>query len=190
MTDEEFRRAIRKSAERYYELKIQAFCDFIPMRTARMESPIERRLLAELAFIDAPLYFDGAYQTTPGIMQDPLPPLRDHGHLVELTKDRDSDSCLIYHQTEVCGYRVDFLLVLVLPEGRRVVGVVVECDGHDFHERTKEQAKRDRGMDRALTAAGFRVLRFTGSEIYRDAVRCAKEVEDALSLEESRTRPE
>jgi hypothetical protein len=54
--------------------------------------------------------------------------------------------------------------------------IAVECDGHDYHERTKEQAKRDRSRDRRLSMLGFRVARFTGSEIYRNPSRCAEEV--------------
>jgi very-short-patch-repair endonuclease len=46
--------------------------------------------------------------------------------------------------------------------------IFVECDGHDFHERTKEQAERDRSKDRAIQAAGIPILRFTGREIWRD----------------------
>ena len=33
----------------------------------------------------------------------------------------------------------------------------MECDGHDFHERTKEQASSDKKRDRSLQAAGFLV---------------------------------
>lgn len=51
--------------------------------------------------------------------------------------------------------------------------VIVECDGHDFHERTKEQAAHDRQRDREMQRLGFPVLRYTGSEIYRDPMRCA-----------------
>lgn len=54
--------------------------------------------------------------------------------------------------------------------------IIVECDGHDFHERTKEQAQRDRSRDRILTAKGWRVLRFTGSELYRNAEACVAEI--------------
>lgn len=71
-------------------------------------------------------------------------------------------------------YRADFLIEDE-PEG---VLIVVECDGHGHHERTREQAIRDRKRDRAMTAAGIRVLRFTGSEIHADAVACVKEVVD------------
>ena len=54
--------------------------------------------------------------------------------------------------------------------------LAIELDGHDFHERTKEQAQRDKARDRALTEAGYRVLRFTGSEVWRDAGKCVDEV--------------
>lgn len=66
--------------------------------------------------------------------------------------------------------RLDF--AIKVPGG---ASVAIECDGHEFHERTKEQAARDKSRDRALTAAGWKVLRFTGSEIWRDANQCANE---------------
>lgn len=53
---------------------------------------------------------------------------------------------------------------------------IVECDGHDYHERTKEQAARDRSRDRAFQSIGIPVFRFTGSEIHEDATKCAREV--------------
>ncbi len=77
-------------------------------------------------------------------------------------------------QAPVLDYRADFVAgAYQYPAGGRVV---IECDGHDFHERTKEQARHDRRRDRRMTAAGYRVLRFTGSEIYADAFACADEV--------------
>ena len=48
------------------------------------------------------------------------------------------------------------------------IKLIVECDGHDFHEKTKEQAKKDKQRDRYLITSGFYVLRFTGSEIWND----------------------
>ena len=72
------------------------------------------------------------------------------------------------------SYRVDFLLSLE-HDSFDPFQVVIECDGHDFHERTKEQARHDRSRDRRLIADGFTVARFTGSEIHRDAVGCANE---------------
>lgn len=54
--------------------------------------------------------------------------------------------------------------------------LVVECDGHDFHERTKEQAAKDRARDRHLLLEGYEVFRFTGSELWRDPWGCAGQV--------------
>ncbi len=66
-------------------------------------------------------------------------------------------------------YRVDFAMLCGDAK------VAVECDGHDFHERTKEQARRDKKRDRDLTAAGWTVVRFAGSEIWRDPYGCARQ---------------
>jgi very-short-patch-repair endonuclease len=71
------------------------------------------------------------------------------------------------------GYRIDF--ALRLPH-YRFQYLFIECDGHDFHERTKEQAARDRGKDRHFQNSGIPILRFTGSEIYKDAGSCAAEI--------------
>lgn len=54
--------------------------------------------------------------------------------------------------------------------------ICIYCDGHEFHERTKEQAKRDRSVDRWLQANGRIVLRFTGSEIWNEAQKCAEDI--------------
>lgn len=70
-------------------------------------------------------------------------------------------------QREIDPYRIDFTILYskesVLKE------IAIECDGHAFHERTKEQARRDKSRDRELIARGIPVFRFTGSEIYRNA---------------------
>lgn len=82
--------------------------------------------------------------------------------------------------------RIDF--AFFLSGGTRVA---VELDGHDFHERTKEQARAEKSRQRALTALGWHVLRFTGSEVYADAEACLNEVEDLpthLRLEGGRRR--
>ena len=54
--------------------------------------------------------------------------------------------------------------------------LVVECDGHEFHEKTREQAKKDKSRDRDLLSRGYPVMRFTGSEIYRAPLKCAEQV--------------
>ncbi len=73
-------------------------------------------------------------------------------------------------QRKIGRYTVDFLVTKF--EGDQVI---VECDGHDFHERTKEQAQHDKRRDRELQALGFKVYRFTGSEIWKSGGRCVLE---------------
>lgn len=81
-------------------------------------------------------------------------------------------------QAPVLSYRADFLLTVTY-KGRTVGRVVVECDGHDFHERTKEQAAHDRSRDRAMVLAGYKVMRFTGSEIHRNLMNCVVDAHEA-----------
>lgn len=88
--------------------------------------------------------------------------------------------CLgIYLQRRIGPYRPD-IAIIYAPERDIYLRVIVECDGHEFHEKNKEQAARDKSRDRFLLGRGWPVLRFTGSEIHRDAAKCAQEVRDCL----------
>jgi very-short-patch-repair endonuclease len=80
-------------------------------------------------------------------------------------------------QHQVDAYRIDIALIGSKGGAR----VAIECDGHEFHERTKEQASSDKSRDRAIAAAGWRVLRFTGSEIWRNPLACAQEAFEVCS---------
>lgn len=98
-------------------------------------------------------------------------------------------------QAQIGDYRVDFLVTARARWGADSyadVRVVVECDGHQFHERTKEQARSDRRRDRELQKLGFLIYRYTGSEIWRDVYACAHEVitaAQAAALAEMTKRP-
>lgn len=83
---------------------------------------------------------------------------------------------LIIPQYRFLNYRIDFAMRITRPEDLSKQYVFIECDGHDFHERTKEQAARDRKRDREIQTAGFPLLRFTGSEIYRDPTACVSQI--------------
>ncbi len=77
------------------------------------------------------------------------------------------------------GWRADFFIHWPVVSGGEVVRLdrmVVECDGHEFHERTKGQAARDRSRDRVAQSQGLPIFRFTGSEIWNDPMACAHEV--------------
>jgi hypothetical protein len=84
-------------------------------------------------------------------------------------------------------HRADFLLrIWDRKETNNVVEIVIECDGHDFHEKTKSQAKKDRSRDRKLQNMGYYVLRFTGSEIFEDSFQCVME---AISFGKKKIKP-
>lgn len=58
--------------------------------------------------------------------------------------------------------------------------VIIEADGAQHSLR--EQKAKDAARDAALTAAGYRVFRFTGSQINADAADCIQQVIDACGL--------
>lgn len=70
-------------------------------------------------------------------------------------------------------YRLDFLIEYIKLEGNTLdeakeycSTVVVECDGHQFHERTK--------------MCGYDVIHFSGSELYNNPQECVQKVVDYL----------
>lgn len=77
----------------------------------------------------------------------------------------------IERQVTIGKYRVDF--AFVSPGGK--VQLIVECDGHDFHDGDRAAAARDKERDRWMATAGYTVFRFTGSQIYEYPFGCAGE---------------
>jgi very-short-patch-repair endonuclease len=71
-------------------------------------------------------------------------------------------------QVKVGPYRLDFGLET------STFKLAIEIDGHDYHS-TKEQKATDYQRDRYLQSQGWRVIRFSGSEVYQDASKCALE---------------
>ncbi len=67
-------------------------------------------------------------------------------------------------------FRLDFALYYPRTDRKGKIKIAIECDGHDFHEKTKEQAQRDKEKDRILQSNGWLVARFTGSEIFKKDV--------------------
>jgi hypothetical protein len=75
---------------------------------------------------------------------------------------------------------VDLAIFIPSISKRRPVAVI-ETDGHQFHERTVEQASNDRRRDRRLTRYRIPVLRFTGTDVVRGSKEFAQEVVDFIS---------
>lgn len=99
---------------------------------------------------------------------------------------RKSPGFTVVPQLHIGDYIADFAIVALARKGVLVRGAV-ECDGHDFHEKTKEQAKHDRSRDRYFQSCGLIILRYTGSEIFADSLHCAN---DALKTFERRSSAE
>lgn len=97
-----------------------------------------------------------------------------------LDQNPDQDF-MMFPQCQLAGWRVDFLFGLSRAEAAS--WLIVECDGHAYHERTKEQAAKDRSRDRTMQADGITVFRFTGSELHRNPLGCATQVYDWLVRE-------
>lgn len=101
--------------------------------------------------------------------------------LLDANKDAPANipRLVVSIQHRIAPYTADF--ALSVNYSHKASGlVVVECDGHEFHHATKEQADHDSKRDRYMTKMGIRVMRFTGSQIYQDAKGCVKEIQTLL----------
>ena len=84
----------------------------------------------------------------------------------------------VYSEDEGKTYRVDFAFLAEEVEGfvymrNPSFKLAIECDGHEFHEKTKEQVAYDNEREYELKMQGYDVLRFSGSQIYNNPLRCA-----------------
>ena len=86
-------------------------------------------------------------------------------------------------QERIGKYCVDFVVHASYSDDK----VIIECDGHDYHEKTKEQAKHDKERDRYLTSLGYKILRYAGSEIYNDFIKIEKELSKLLDVPSERS---
>lgn len=89
----------------------------------------------------------------------------------------------IHANAEVLGtnYRVDFWICTPdeIDEPNPPVSFCVEVDGREYHHMTKEQVNKDYQREREIMIATAEpILRFTGSEIYNDPIKCAREAID------------
>lgn len=68
----------------------------------------------------------------------------------------------------VAGFEVDFLIV--------GTPIVLECDGWEYHAKSRTQQSRDAARDATLTAAGFVPVRFTYHQIVRRPAEQARRI--------------
>jgi len=62
------------------------------------------------------------------------------------------------------------------------IRVVVECDGHKFHKKTKKQVIRDNERQMAIQLSGYDIIRFSGSQICESPMKCAKQAHDFIRM--------
>jgi very-short-patch-repair endonuclease len=169
----------------------------------KIESPIERMLYAALytVVIENGGKFGSSIFLSP---DDPAifrrRPVKDLNFLGEINA-----GLFIEPQRKIGKYRVDFLIkygagAYSFEDGMRLVDkfkrVIVECDGHDWHETTEAERRSEKERDRFLQKShvftrkngaryrveGSKVLRFTGKEITDDPFKVAMEILDHVGL--------
>jgi hypothetical protein len=114
-----------------------------------LDSPLERKLFVALK--EAGIYFT------------PQHPLNWDGRSASM--DSDSKTGFINLLT-----KVDFYIE------RKSTRLCIYTDGHTYHERTEEQAMRDKNIDRKLQELGFKVLRYPGKAINEEMPKVISEI--------------
>jgi hypothetical protein len=146
------REFVRKKIEEVEYEALSGACD--------CESPIEQLMGVMLAFA-----FNDTSNPYPWVGSGP------EVHRLEAWVDNQ-----VWIEVHERSYRIDFVIYIkdrevCLKNNRpKIYSIAVECDGHDFHEKTKEQAAHDKMRDRDLAEVFDLVLHYTGSEIYKGTV--------------------
>lgn len=91
--------------------------------------------------------------------------------LMQLAFSYGAFNFTIYPQQKILDYTVDFLIVY----GDKYI--VIECDGHEWHEKTKEQASKDKKRDRELQKEGYIVFRYSGSDVNKEPEKVCYDVQ-------------
>ena len=86
-------------------------------------------------------------------------------------------------QAKIGAYRVDFEIQQHGIGPKEFLSpVVVELDGHDFHDKDKRQRSYEKARDRFLVKSGYKVLHFTGSDVVADPFKVAFEALSIIGL--------
>lgn len=136
------------------------FCQLIE---SEINSPIE-----DLFYIACHVLSESAYITI-----NPEPWNNHHGEA------NLGHGIFILPQHKIGKYKVDFLLSQNGIGPKELSPVIIELDGHEFHDKDKKQRAYEKARDRFFVSSGYKVLHFTGSEVFADPVKVAHE---ALSM--------
>lgn len=75
-------------------------------------------------------------------------------------------------------FRIDF----AIPDR----SIAIELDGHDYH-KTKKQRTSDAQRERYLIENGWQVIRFTGTEVFKDVAGCVRQVKRIIDKTNGKT---
>lgn len=132
------------------------FQDYLEYSLKDCESPIEQLLALELANLN----LEGINKFNP---------------FIDVIGVDKQEEIIIKNKK----YRVDFLIPVVYKNQDNIM-FVIECDGHEFHQKTKQQVEADNKRQRELQEAGYEVIRFSGTEIYHKPHDCALAVKNII----------
>ena len=83
-----------------------------------------------------------------------------------------------YKDYEITGkYYVDFMVIGFCNHPL----IAIEIDGHDFHQKTKEQVRHDKERERFITKNVVKLLRFSGSEVYDNPTKAVNEIIELIN---------
>lgn len=100
--------------------------------------------------------------------------------LMGIGGEYNGNGVYVQPQFRVDKYRVDFRVERFGNCGHSTGVVLVELDGHEFHDKDQKQRSYEKARDRFLAKSGFVVLHFTGSDVAADPYKVAYEVLDAV----------
>ena len=82
-------------------------------------------------------------------------------------------------QHKIGKYKADYLLCKmktdVVNNTKGHIDIVVELDGHAFHDKDERQRRYEKKRDREMQKLGYKVFRYTGAEIVKDPFAAAIE---------------
>lgn len=154
---------IKKCSGVYGDIKNDAFSQDVwcQIHDYSISSPIEQMLFCALKIVQEMAYINVA---------EPI----------EVNGKWYSVGLGIIPQFKIKNYKVDFLVHygshITQGNQKDKKEIVVECDSKQFHDRTNEERRLEKQRERIIVANGYKIFRFTGSEIVKNPLKVASEI--------------
>ncbi len=92
-------------------------------------------------------------------------------HYKKLDLDIKQELVPQFHDESTGKYFIDFV-VFYMNDNQKIG---IEIDG-DWHEKSKEQVRKDKKRERFLVSNKWKIMRFSGSEVHKNPSTCVEEV--------------